>query len=354
MIRILTVDDSRVMELLLKALFDKEPDMQVVGHAFNGLEAVEMAKKLKPDVITMDIRMPVMDGFEATSKIMTDNPVPIIVFSAVVDDPKLKESFKALEKGAAVIIEKPHNVSDPSFETLSQDLIATARALAKSKNSKKPLNIAKVKPAPKSLAPKTRKGAYEVVGLGVSTGGPITLRTILSGLPKEFPLPVVVVQHMFDGFVVGFVDWIKKFTKLKVELAKHGGRLESGVIYIAPDNQHLMVARRADNLFIKLTALPKGKNFCPSVDVLFDSLANSCPGSAIGGLLTGMGDDGAKGLLAMHDSECHTFVEAKEDCVIDSMVSEAIDLNACNSIVPLNEIATHILDLVCDIKGCGS
>lgn len=342
MIRILTVDDSPNIALLLKLIFAKEPDMQVIGHAMNGQEAVRMARELKPDLITMDILMPIMDGIEATKKIMASQPTPILIFSAATDNATQPYAFRALEEGAIAVLGKPQNINDPDFNLFKNKIIDIARESINIKKLAKPEVTQQLcRPMPQPTSPN-----YEIIALGASTGGPIALQTIITQLPGDFPLPIVIVQHMFKGFIQGFADWLQKSTKLTVKTATSGEKLEKGYIYIAPDEHHLLLERQTNQLKLSLANQPADAVFIPSIDVLFDSIATSCPKKAIAGLLSGMGNDGARGLANLHTHGCQTFVEDAQDCIVNSMPQAALKLNAVNNVVPLKKIAAYILGLL--------
>jgi two-component system chemotaxis response regulator CheB len=348
MIRILIADDSPTMTIFLKLILAKEPDFEVIGLANNGLEAVQLARSLKPDIIIMDVNMPIMDGLEATRLILQERPLPILIFSALLDDPKLKITFRAIEEGALAILSKPTNITDPRFNSFKQELLTTIHELAKIDNVGAKIKSSRIKLALKSPHEHAfnKQTRYEVVTLGASIGGPLALQTIFSNLPINYPLPILLVQHMVSGFTEAFAEWIQKFSHLKIQIASDNTVIDPGIVYIAPDNYHIILARYSGNLYIKLNQHALYKEHRPSINILFDSAAEVCPGTAIGGLLTGMGDDGPQGLLNMHNQNCFTFVEDIKDCVMSSMVKSAIQIKAINKIVPLNEISKTLVTLL--------
>ncbi|MDA8383995.1 MAG: chemotaxis-specific protein-glutamate methyltransferase CheB [Betaproteobacteria bacterium] len=343
MIKILITEDSEVVATLLKAIFESEPDMRVVGWARNGREAVTLAHDLKPDVVTMDIRMPVMDGFDATRMLMSTAPLPIVVVSSSVDDEELRITFRAIDEGALAVIEKPRGILHPDFDKVRVELVETVRAMSEVKV------VRRRRPRPNADIFKTivarRTGAIAVVGIACSTGGPQALAALLGGLPVGFPLPVLVVQHISAGFVGGLVNWLRGQTLLDVALARDLQALQAGTVYLAPDGYHLEVTRAAGQLAIHLSDAPPTAGFRPSGNVLFHSLAKVCPNAAVGGILTGMGNDGADGLAALRKAGGRTFVQDEESAVVYGMPGAALALNAVDSVVPLPRIPAHLIDL---------
>lgn len=346
MLRILIIEDSSVVALLLKAIFQQQPDMQVIGHAKNGREGVQMAHDLKPDVITMDIRMPVMDGFEATRMIMNDNPIPIVVVSSSVDNEELRITFRAIEEGALAVMEKPRGFTHPDFESIRRDLVDTVRAMAavrlfKRHKTERPRDVDIFETA---IHQRTR--AYELLAIGCSTGGPQVLHQVFSLLPIGFPVPVVVTQHISKGFVGGLVTWLAGNTLLGVKLAEQGETLKAGCVYFAPDDRHLLVTRGPDGLAVQLSDAEPCNGFRPSVSPMLRSVANTCRGRAIGALLTGMGADGADGLLEMRRAGGHTVVQDEKSAVVYGMPGAAIAIDAVDQIVSLDSMSAYFSSIV--------
>lgn len=352
MLRILIVEDSSVVAMLLKAIFQQEQDMQVVGHAKNGREGVQMAQDLKPDVITMDIRMLVMDGFEATRMIMADNPTPIVVVSSSVDDAELRITFRAIEEGALAVMEKPRGFTHPDFEEIRRDLVDTVRAMAGVKLFRRK-KVARTQDAvipqgvvsPERWARQRAKG-YELLAIGCSTGGPQVLQRIFSRLPADFPVPIVVTQHISKGFVGGLVSWLAGNTLLKVKLAVRDEVLKAGVVYFAPDDHHLLVTRGASGLMVDLNQAPLCNGFRPSASVMFRAVAETCRGRAVGALLTGMGVDGADGLLTLRQAGSHTVVQDEISAVVYGMPGAAIALDAVDQKVDADKMAAYFSRMV--------
>ena len=232
--------------MILRGIIDAESDMMVVGHARNGYEAVNMTQVLRPDLITMDIRMPFMDGFDAIEKIMIVQPTPIIVVSAKVNDEQLRITFNAIKLGALAVVEKPENITQDGFEHMRSRLVQTIRLMAEIKvvTHKTPRKVSRHEIPVVTDFKKSDKLDYKIVALGVSTGGPVALQTILSELPKNFPVPIVIVQHMSPGFLGGFIKWLQDDVILPISLAIDKEQLLPGHIYFAPDQKHLSIVEK--------------------------------------------------------------------------------------------------------------
>lgn len=346
MIRILITEDSAVVALLLKAIFEHEADFEVVGHARNGREAVELAAQLQPDLITMDIRMPVMDGFEATREIMSTRPVPIVVVSSSVDDEELRITFRAVEEGALAVIEKPRGFTHPDFEQIRRELVTTVRAMAEVKLVRRRRWAA---PAPEPVRgvpePVTDGRRCDLIAIGSSTGGPQALRVLLAGLPRDLRVPLAVVQHIGRGFIHGLVDWLNSYSGPHCRVAQHGEELLPGQVYFAPDDRHLQVQRIGPSVVAVLKDAPPVDNIRPSATPLFRSVAACCGGRAAGVVLTGMGADGAEGLLEMRRAGCATLVQDEESSVVYGMPAAACALGAAERVLPLERIAPHLCRL---------
>ncbi|OIO74813.1 MAG: hypothetical protein AUJ57_01495 [Zetaproteobacteria bacterium CG1_02_53_45] len=342
MIRILVVEDSIVVTMLLKAMFAAESDFEVVGHARNGEEGVRLTHELKPDLITMDIRMPVMDGFEATCEIMRSTPTPIVVISSSVDAEELRITFRAIEMGALAVIEKPFGPKHPDYDKGRRNMIATIRAMASVKVVRRNRKEVRIRPAVTAMCRTAVQKAFEVVAIGCSTGGPQALKSILSELSASFPLPVVIVQHISHGFVQGLVSWLNSVSPLQVKIAQHGEVLLPGHVYIAPDDRHMLVIRLNNRLMVSLDDSPLIGQFRPSATSLLQSVATTCGEMAIGMLLSGMGDDGASGLLELRQAKGHTLVQDQQSSVVYGMPGSALKLDAVDKVLNLDEIPSYL------------
>ncbi|MEG3640934.1 chemotaxis-specific protein-glutamate methyltransferase CheB [Magnetococcus sp. PR-3] len=354
-LRILIVEDSAVVSMLLKAILNNEPDMEVVGVAADGQQGVEMVSHLKPDLITMDIRMPVMDGFEATREIMSTQPTPIVVISSSVDDEELKITFRAIEAGALSVLEKPHGPGHPKFEDNRIEIVEMVRAMAEVKVVRhlrhRPQSAAnqgqESQTTPSSCTPHYRVPSqpYEVMAVGASTGGPQALHALLKSLPADFPLPICVVQHISPGFIGGLIQWLNTDSALKVKLAEEGEALRSGHVYFARDGMHLEVHRALDGgLQVGFSLQPESLHR-PAVDQLFKSVAKECGALSIGVILTGMGDDGAKGLKVMHERLAMTVAQDEASCVVAGMPRSAVQQGAVKEILELHKMGSRLVEV---------
>ncbi len=347
MIRVLVVDDSPTIRLLFTEILNSEPDITVVGSAADGEQAVQRAAALKPDLITMDIRMPRVDGLEATRRIMAQCPTPIVIVSAGLDTDDLSSSFNALQAGALDVIEKP-NGSDPrDFEGIRRRLVTAVRLMA----GVKVVRRRAPKAAPTGglagrgvpAAAPARRAGFKMVAVGASTGGPMALHTLLAGLPRDFPTPVVVVQHMSAGFLPGFVTWLRLDCALPINIAVDGQAAHPGQVYFAPDDHHLILGGRG---VLRLTEAPPVSHVRPSATVLFESVARLYGREALGVLLTGMGDDGAAGLKAIHERGGLTLAQDEATSVVYGMPRVAVELGAVDHILPLPGLASSLVEWV--------
>jgi Chemotaxis response regulator containing a CheY-like receiver domain and a methylesterase domain len=342
MIRVLIVDDSATAAHLLTSLFATDPDFSVIGIATNGHEAIQMASHLKPDIISMDVAMPDMDGFEATRQIMSTQPTPIVIVSAEQNPGQVSMSFRALEAGALAAISKPRVASQDELERLRTELLFTFRAMAEVKlvrrTQRKTSSSSQVVSSSR-LAPSSAK----LVVIGASTGGPQALQQILAKLPPTFPLPIVIVQHISLGFTEGLVRWLSLSCRLPIHMVTDQQVLSAGHVYIAPEAKHLEIA---PDKRLRLCTGDKEHGVCPSVSHFFRSVAQTYHSSVIGILLSGMGRDGAAELKLLRDLGATTIAQDQESSVVHGMPGEAIRLNGASYILPASAIASMLCELI--------
>lgn len=325
---VVIVDDSPTMRGLLTSIL-AEAGMKVVATGANGLEAVQLVKQHKPDVITMDINMPQMDGLEATRRIMREQPTPIVIITGSVKYQDVNLTFQAMRAGALAVVNKP-GLDDPQT---CEKVVQTVQNMADVhvihhwgtvQSPTIPPSQEKDGGLPRSM---DFSGHPEicVVGIAASTGGPSALAAVLGDLPADYPFPILAVQHVSNGFTVGLVEWLGSVTKIQVNVAGHGEKLKPGSVTFPPDDYHLQVNQRGE---VELSHSPAYKGLRPSANPLFESLARHYGKKALGIILTGMGDDGANGMEQLHQAGGLTIAQDKKSCVVYGMPHEAVLRNA--------------------------
>ena len=344
-VAVLIVDDSPSMRLLLAHILGRDARIEVIGTVDDGEAAMEFveAANPRPDVVLMDIHMPKLDGFEATRRIMETHPLPIVICTATADPQELQVAFRSMEAGAVACVEKPVGPADPEFPSRCTNLCQTICLMSEVKVVRrwaKP-RLAGARPAATPPVPLASRGALpRIVGIGASTGGPPVLQTILSGLPRDFGAPILIVQHIARGFLPGMVEWLSQTTGLHVHIAAHGALPVAGHAYIAPDDFHLGITSGGR---LSLAREPAENGLRPSVSWLFRSLATNLGPRAIGVLLTGMGKDGALELLAMRQTGALTIAQDRETSVVHGMPGEAIALGGATQVLPTDRIAGALI-----------
>ncbi len=341
MIKVLIVEDSPVVQEFLNYILSSDPDFHVMGVANNGKEAFQVVENKRPDVITMDVHMPVMDGYEATRRIMATHPTPIVIVSGSTAPVEVSTSFKAIEAGALAVLPRPPGLTHVDFESASRELIQTVKLMSEVKVVKRlPGTAKKMEPAPQ-LMPRMLKAEAEiqVAAIGASTGGPAVLLQILSLLPKDLSFPILVVQHIAKGFTEGFVDWLNGASHFPVRMALDGERLEPGQAYVAPDGFHMGVSK-GPRILLGDHAPENGLR--PSVAYLFRTVSQVYGPHAVGVLLTGMGRDGADEMKTMRGTGAITLVQDEKSSIVNSMPGEAIKLGAAAHVLPPEGIAAML------------
>lgn len=343
MIRVLIAEDSTTTRELLIALLRTDPEVQVVGEAKNGAEAVELATRLKPDVITMDIQMPLMDGFEATKRIMIEAPAPIVIVSSSVRARDVEVSMHALRAGALTVLAKPEGVGSPEFEASARQFLQSVKAMSQVKVVRRwpDRMIAELPPAHR---PEEGTARGRAVAVAASTGGPAALHQILTSIPGDFCAPILVVQHISGGFVEGLSRWLNDVSPLKVKVAESDESLCPSTVYIAPDDRHLGVT---SGHTIQLSSAPPIGGFRPSGTFLFESVAKAFGSAAVALVLTGMGQDGVDGLRAIREVGGTVMAQDERSSVVFGMPGAAIAAGCVERILPLGAIALRLIDAVC-------
>lgn len=362
-IRVLVVEDSPVIQQLLSHIISADPRLEVAGIASSGEQALRMIERTAPDVVSLDIRLPGIDGFEVTSRIMRQTPLPIVVVASDVRD--LDIPMRALQAGALAVVEKPGSMARADYQTVAHHLCTQLVIMSQVKVIRHRITARAARPAsgmPAGVSPEApsqdsrlpaeavaadgRLRRFRAVGLVASTGGPAALAKILRDLPADFPLPVFVVQHMGAPFMAGFASWLGTVSALPVRLGEAGLTPRPGTVYVAPGDRHLLV----DGATLRLTADPMVCGQRPSGEVLFQSMARAYGASGIGVLLTGMGEDGARGLVDMRTAGAYTVAEHASTAVIHSMPGTAVRLGGAVEELPLDRVAGRLLQLTSDDK----
>ena len=337
-IRVLIADDSAFMRKVLHSILSADPGFEVAGEARDGREAVSQSEALKPDVITMDIHMPKVDGFEATRRIMETCPTPIVIVSGSSSADEVANNFHAIDAGALAVIPRPTGIGHPDHESTARELLETVRLMSEVKVIRRwpRVRLASAVAGIPSVEARRPHGKIQVVAIGASTGGPIALQTILSRLPKDFAVPILIVQHMAAGFVHGFTEWLAHSSGFPVQVAADGERLLSGHAYVAPDEFHMGV--RMGN-HIHLAQGGKENGMQPAVSYLFRSVREVFGSNIVAVLLTGMGTDGAEELKRLKDAGAMTIAQDKESSIVHGMPGQAILIGAAAHVLPPESIA---------------
>lgn len=345
MIKVLIVDDSKVVQELLKHILSYDPDIKVLGVANSGSEAIDLVRVLRPDVITMDFHMPEMNGSEATRVIMQTIPTPIVIVSASISTNDVTHSLSLLEDGALAVVLRPPGINHPDHMSSSREMIQTIKLMSE-------IKVVKVFPGQRrvrlqssecKMSVNNSNSDIKVIAIGASTGGPVALQKILSKLPKELPVPVLIVQHIAAGFVNGFVEWMSTSSGIPLKIAENGEILKAGIGYIAPDGFHMGLQK---GLRVFLSTLPPENGLRPSVDFLFRSVAKNLEKNAIGVILTGMGKDGAEELKTMKEKGAITIAQNETSSVVFGMPREAIKIGAVDHILSVEKIGDFLNDLI--------
>ncbi len=342
MIRVLIVEDSPVVREFLVHVLTADPSIEIAGVATNGEEALEAVARLRPDVITMDVHMPRLDGLEATRRIMETTPTPVVIVSGTANPREVSETFAAIEAGALAVLSRPAGIGHPDHDANARELVQTVKLMAEVRVVRRWPKVARDAPARAPELTVETVVKREVVVLGASTGGPPVLQTILSALPAPFPLPVLIVQHMAAGFTEGFAGWLAQSSGMPVHVAVHGEKVAGGHAYVAPDARQMKVDPSGR---IVLTDDPMENGVRPSVSYLFRAVAGIYGASAVAGLLTGMGRDGAEELKLLRDKGALTFAQDQKTCVVHGMPGEAVKLDAARYVLTPDQVASLLTSI---------
>lgn len=335
--RVLIVEDSPTARELLTRILQDDPRLEVVGQVERGEEALRIVPRLRPDVVSMDLQLPGMSGLDTVRALMAEHPVPIVVVATDAS----RSAFEAMRAGVLSVVDKPVSPAADDFPRQARQLCDQLVLMSE-------VHVIRQRPPAPSLpvaapaeATRPKRRLYSMLGIGASTGGPTALSQVLGELPASFPLPVVVIQHITPGFGEGFARWLGTVCRLPTRVAQDGEIPLPGYVYLPADRQHLTVARGR----LELVPEPTPSLDCPSANRLFQSMAEHVPNS-LGLLLTGMGDDGAEGLLALRKAGGYTLIEDRSTAVVYGMPGAAEALDAHCESLPLYRIGARLLELV--------
>ncbi|WP_315854541.1 chemotaxis-specific protein-glutamate methyltransferase CheB [Alienimonas chondri] len=335
----LIIDDSQVALDLLTAILEHESDIEVVGTARDGVEGVELVERLRPDVVSMDVQMPRMDGFAATRAIMSTHPTPIVIVSGSMESPNVEKSILSLRAGALAVIGKPGAPTSPRFDRSRRTLVDTLRTMADVK-------VVRIRPAPlRPAAPPKVDVDHRIPGviaIAASTGGPVALDQLLSALPDDFPAPILLVQHISTGFLDGFVAWLNDTIALKAVTAEHGQRIRPGVVYVGPEGRHLCLGSKGR---LTLTDDPPLGGFRPAASALFESTGRVYGAEGVACIMSGMGCDGVDGLRAVRQAGGLVLAQSKETCVVYGMPRAAAEAGLVDHSESPQRMAARLLKL---------
>jgi two-component system, chemotaxis family, protein-glutamate methylesterase/glutaminase len=341
MIRVVVIDDSTFVRQALTRML-AAPDIKVVGTAADGYEGIEKVQELRPDVVTLDVKMPRMDGLEALQRIMRECPTPVLLLSSLTRE-GADITLRGLELGAMDFVDKSSVQGHMNLLSLTDELRAKVRALAGVPRSRLAALVPPVS-TPATMARSLRSGRRaQVVAIGTSTGGPPALQAIIPRLPADLAVAVLVVQHMPVGFTRSLAERLDQRSSLPVREAEDGETVVPGAVLIAPAGRHLKVRKRGGQVKVQLDDEPHSALHRPSVDVLMASVARAYGGQAVGVVLTGMGSDGVEGLRAIRDAGGRTLAESEESCVIYGMPKAAAEAGVVDRVVALPRMADEIL-----------
>ena len=349
-VKVLIVDDSAFMRNALTSMLGSDPEIRVIGTARDGVEAVEKTALLRPDIVTMDVEMPRMDGLEALRLIMDKTPVPVIMVSSLTTE-GAGVTLDALDHGAVDFI--PKNLSELSINIVK----IKAMLIDKVKQIAKSGAVRKIKRLPAARGPvelprritalSTGSRRVSLVAIGTSTGGPRAIQEILPCLPADFPVPIVVVQHMPPNFTGPFAERLNQLSRITVKEAEEGEALKSGTAYVAPGRGHMRLSRpRGLETVVNISENKEEFIYRPSVDYLMGSVAELFPGRALGVILTGMGNDGARGLAALKETGGRIFAQNEETCVVYGMPRAVVEAGIADKVLSLEEMAGEIINAV--------
>ncbi|MEO5566976.1 MAG: chemotaxis response regulator protein-glutamate methylesterase [Gemmatimonadaceae bacterium] len=343
LVKVLVVDDSAFVRKVVKQMLTRSPFIEIVGTARDGAEALELTRELKPDVITLDLMMPGMDGVEFLRRQMAIRPIPVVVVSITHENGAA--ALEAFEAGAVDFVQKPTALATDRIHEMADELIAKVKAASA---------VVLAQPAPPEVkagrttvqAAPLKKGSVDLIVIGISTGGPQALRYLIPKFPVNFPVPIAMVLHMPIGYTEMYAQRLNELSGLSVTEAKEGDEVRAGSALLAPAGRHLLFSRRADQVFAHLDLRPVDTPHRPAVDVLFRSAADAFDGKVLGVVMTGMGNDGVAGALHIKAKGGRVVTEAESSCVVYGMPRAVVEAGASDRVAPLDRMLSTILEMI--------
>jgi len=345
-IRIVVVDDSAFMRSAIKGMIQTDPSMEVVATARDGEEAIEKIKQFKPDIVTMDVEMPRMNGLTAVKTLMQEYPVPVLMVSSLTEE-GAQVTFEAMDAGAVDFISKDLGNRSMNVLNIQEDLINRIKAIISQDHKfKKVIKPASASTPISKIQTGTMSGNVLCVALGVSTGGPKALQSVIPFIPKDFSVPIVIVQHMPEAFTKCFSERLNANSEIYVKEAEHGDVLKPGMCVVAKGGRHLRLFRSRLEVVVELSEHPKDSLYRPSVNEMMLSASKAFGGRVLGVIMTGMGNDGLIGMHSIKEAGGKTMVQDESTCIVYGMPKAVVDDGIADKIVPLEKIAPEIVNMV--------
>jgi two-component system chemotaxis response regulator CheB len=346
-VRVLVVDDSSFFRRRIADALGKDPGIEVVGFAGDGQSAIIEARRLKPDVITMDVEMPVLDGISAVKRIVVENPIPILMFSSLTHE-GARATLDALEAGAVDFL--PKQFDEGRGRDAASQLARRVLAIGSRGVTRRLGTIIRPQPAvrdlPRSASPVYRKGTHKLVAIGASTGGPVAIQTLLTGLPENFPLPIILVVHMPASFTPAYAERLDSQCAIHVKEAADGDQLRPGSAYLAPGGKQMVFEQRGDGLVVRIKESTSDQTYRPCVDVSLGSVARLLPGRVLAIILTGMGADGKQAARALKEGGSTVWSQSEESCVVFGMPQAVEKAGLSDRVISLSDMGPSLIKAV--------
>ncbi|KPA16487.1 response regulator receiver modulated CheB methylesterase [Candidatus Magnetomorum sp. HK-1] len=335
MVRLLIVDDCPIFRHMIRSFAEMNGEVKVVGEAVNGMDAIDMIKQLSPDILTLDINMPIMGGMEAIENIMSSHPLPILVVTSRNDS---ETAYKAISKGALEVLPKG-DITSTTYNSFSDKikLLSQVKVISHIRSKKNKANESG------TFSQNSTRKEIDIIGIAVSTGGPSALAQILGDLPKSFPIPIVIAQHLSDGFLPGLIKWLDRVSQLTIKQGEPEETIEPGTVYLSPPEYHMVITKKGT---IGFKDRSPGDIYFPSCDKLLKSIAHAYKSRSVGIILTGMGSDGLLGMRTIKEQGGFTIAQDEKSSVIFGMPQVVINSGYADKILHLDKISGYLLNIL--------